>query len=81
MGSAAYVINLPSAATPTFTPVAGTYSAAQSVTINDTAPTGDRYDLSIVEVLPSLTGGGGVAPAINISVSASTVDSAARIAR
>ena len=44
------------------TPAAGT-----SVTINDTAPTGDRYDLSIVEVLPSLTGGGGVAPAVNIS--------------
>jgi hypothetical protein len=44
------------------TPTAGT-----SVTINDTAPTGDRYDLSIVEVLPSLTGGGGVAPTVNIT--------------
>ena len=41
--------------------------AATSVTINDTAPTGDRYDLSIVEVLPSLTGGEGVAPAVNIT--------------
>src|SRR5690242_16038102 len=39
------------------TPAAGT-----NVTINDTAPTGDRYNLSIVEVLPSLTGGGGGAP-------------------
>jgi hypothetical protein len=29
------------------TPLSGT-----SVTINDTAPTSDRYDLSIVEVLP-----------------------------
>lgn len=34
VGSATYTINLP-AATPTFTPVAGTYSSAQSVTIND----------------------------------------------
>src|SRR5689334_19804136 len=39
------------------TPATGT-----NVTINDTAPTGDRYNLSIVEVLPSLTGGGGGAP-------------------
>src|SRR5205085_3540544 len=30
------------------TPLAGT-----SVNINDTAPTGDRYDLTVVEVLPS----------------------------
>ena len=32
------------------TPVSGT-----SVTINDTAPTGDRYNLAIAEVLPSTT--------------------------
>jgi hypothetical protein len=31
------------------TPVAGTV-----VTINDTVPTADRYDLTIVEVLPRL---------------------------
>jgi len=33
--SAAYVINLPAAATPTFSPVAGTYAAVQSVTLSD----------------------------------------------
>jgi hypothetical protein len=32
----------------TTTPVAGT-----TVTINDTAPTGDRYNLTICEVLPA----------------------------
>ena len=32
-GSAAYVINLPPAPTPTFTPAAGTYTSMQSVTI------------------------------------------------
>jgi hypothetical protein len=39
------------------TPVSGT-----NVTINDTAPTGDRYNLTIVEVLPALTSGGTDAP-------------------
>ena len=34
-GSAAYTINLP-AATPTFSPAAGTYATAQTVTISDT---------------------------------------------
>jgi hypothetical protein len=39
VGSAAYTINLPqTAATPTFSPVAGTYSSAQAVTISDTTP-------------------------------------------
>ncbi len=36
VGSAAYTINLPAAATPAFSPVAGTYSNAQTVTISDT---------------------------------------------
>jgi Legume lectin domain/Chitobiase/beta-hexosaminidase C-terminal domain len=36
VGSAAYTINLPAAATPTFTPAAGTYTGAQTVTISDT---------------------------------------------
>jgi len=35
VGTAAYTINLPPAATPTFTPAAGTYSTGQSVTIAD----------------------------------------------
>jgi uncharacterized repeat protein (TIGR01451 family) len=38
----------------TATPLSGT-----SVTINDTAPTTDRYNLALVELLPSLGGGGG----------------------
>jgi N-acetylneuraminic acid mutarotase len=36
IGTAAYTINIPQAATPTFTPAAGTYSSSQQVTINDT---------------------------------------------
>jgi len=35
--SAAYTINLPPAATPTFSPAGGSYSSAQSVTISDTS--------------------------------------------
>ncbi len=43
------------------TPVSGT-----TVAINDTAPTGDRYNLSLVEVLPA--GSGGVATPPNVSM-------------
>ncbi|HLZ07472.1 MAG TPA: chitobiase/beta-hexosaminidase C-terminal domain-containing protein, partial [Chloroflexota bacterium] len=35
VGNAAYTITLPAAATPTFSPVAGSYSSAQTVTISD----------------------------------------------
>jgi len=35
VGTALYTINLPATATPTFLPVAGTYTTTQSVTIND----------------------------------------------
>jgi len=38
VATAAYVITLPAAATPTFTPGAGTYPSAQSVTIASTTP-------------------------------------------
>jgi hypothetical protein len=45
VGSAAYVItgSVPAAATPTFTPVAGTYATAQSVTISSTTPSATIY--------------------------------------
>lgn len=36
--SATYTISTPSAAVPTFAPVAGTYTSAQSVTISDSTP-------------------------------------------
>jgi beta-glucanase (GH16 family) len=36
VASGIYTITLPAAATPTFTPAAGSYSSVQSVTINDT---------------------------------------------
>ena len=39
-----------------------TPSSGTAVTINDTAPTTDRYNLSICEVLPAVTGGGTATP-------------------
>jgi Domain of unknown function (DUF1929)/Bacterial Ig domain/Glyoxal oxidase N-terminus/SdrD B-like domain/Kelch motif/Prealbumin-like fold domain len=60
------------------TPVSGT-----TVTINDTSPTGDRYNLALVEVLPGGSGGVAtppsvsiVAPAQNATVSGQTTVSA-----
>jgi hypothetical protein len=47
-------------------PVPGT-----TVTIKDTSPTTDRYNLSIAEVLPAITGSGGITPpTINLSAPA-----------
>lgn len=47
------------------TPMSGTL-----VKINDTAPTGDRYNLSIAEVLPSISAGGGPPPTVSITAPA-----------
>jgi hypothetical protein len=38
VASAIYTIDLPAAATPTFSPAPGTYSKAQTVTISDSTP-------------------------------------------
>ncbi len=47
------------------TPVSGT-----SVPISDTAPTGDRYNLSIVEVLPAVSGGVATPPSVSMTAPA-----------
>ncbi len=43
VGSASYVINQPLAATPAFSPGAGTYSSAQTVTISDSTSSATIY--------------------------------------
>jgi hypothetical protein len=43
VGTAVYVINLPAAATPTFSPAAATFATTQSVTITDTTPGAKIY--------------------------------------
>ena len=43
IGSAAYIINLPQAAVPTFSPGAGSYSSAQTVTISSTTSSAIIY--------------------------------------
>jgi hypothetical protein len=43
VGTAVYTINLPTAATPTFNPPAGTYTQTGSVTISDTTPGATVY--------------------------------------
>jgi hypothetical protein len=56
------------------TPLSGT-----SVTINDTAPTGDRYNLSIVEVLAP-AGSGGSSFSISGAISPASAGSGAQVA-
>jgi hypothetical protein len=55
------------------TPLSGT-----SVSINDTAPTTDRYNLSVVEVLPSSSGGTATPPTISMTSPAPNVTLANR---
>ena len=43
VGSAAYTINLGTAATPTFSPAAGTYNTSQTVVISTTTPSATIY--------------------------------------
>jgi Chitobiase/beta-hexosaminidase C-terminal domain len=43
IASAAYIVNLPAAAAPSFTPGAGTYTSLQSVTLSDTTPAASIY--------------------------------------
>ncbi len=54
---------------------AATPAAGTAVTINDTAPTSDRWDLAAVEVVP-LTSGGASPPAAPTNLAANVVSSA-----
>ena len=48
--------------------------AGSSVSINDTAPTKDRYNLSIVEVMPALAGGSGGATPPTVTMASPAPD-------
>ena len=57
VATAIYTITQPAAATPTFSPVAGTYSSTQTVTISDTT-TGAAILYTTDGTTPSYTGNG-----------------------
>jgi hypothetical protein len=44
-----------------------TAASATSVSINDTAPTGDRFNVAAVEVLPMASGGGATPPSVSLT--------------
>ena len=46
---------------------ASTPAAGTTVTINDTAPTADRFNLSLCEILPASTTGDGTAPTVSVT--------------
>jgi hypothetical protein len=55
VANALYTINFPTASTPTFSPIAGTYTSAQTVTLNSTNSTSIRYTTD--GTIPSCTTG------------------------
>ena len=56
VGTAVYTINLPTATMPTFSPIAGTYSSTQTVSIKDTTPGATIY-YTTNGTTPTVTGG------------------------